>query len=88
MVTIFNPQSQFNVHICLFYVHSKLGLRGGYFCLEVISTDHHREVWAHPWILYVFLPSLNAHYLCCVCLCAANTPEQVGDLLFEWPGEE
>ncbi len=45
----------FNTQICLLilctYSCSKLhvGLRGGYFRLEVIiSTHHHRPVWAHP----------------------------------------
>ncbi len=34
----------------------KLGLRGGYFCLEVVSTNHHhRPVWAHPcnWTAFI-----------------------------------
>ncbi len=27
----------------------KLGPRGGYFCLEVVSTNHQGPVWADPW---------------------------------------
>ena len=36
---------------CLFYFYvvNYIGLRGGYFCLEVVSTNHHhRPVWTHP----------------------------------------
>ncbi len=52
VVAIFNTLSQFNTQSCLFHslTCGKLGLRGGYFCLEMVSSNHHhhRPVWAHP----------------------------------------
>ncbi len=40
----------FQSHKFAFFIHDcgKLDLRGGYFCIEVVSTNHHhRPMWTH-----------------------------------------
>ena len=60
MMAIVNPQSKFNTHTHSPLSCSKLvSLRGGYCCLEVVSTSHHhRPVWAHHCMLTISCMSM------------------------------